>query len=440
MRNLNLTNRFFFCLGGIAAIFSAGFFYEPLITAGWITVMIFLALMIADIILLRLIKNPIEADRICAKSFSLSEPNRVTITIKNLHGIPLWIEVIDELPVQLQRRDLIFRLKADPGQTKKIDYDIRPVQRGEYHFGNLIVFLSSVMRLTDRRVIFPFQLMVPVYPSILQMQRFELRTMDRIARMQGVKKLRKIGHSYEFETIKNYVKGDDHRAINWKATGRLNQLMVNLFQDEKSQNVYSVIDKSRSMKLPFNNLSLMDYAINTSLVISYTAIQRYDRAGLITFADTIGSIVKADNKSGQMHRIIETLYSQEERNAEASFEVLFQAVNAIIRVRSLIFLYTNFESIYSAQRALDLLRRINSRHLLVVVFFENTEMEEYSRNAAVNIREIYSTTIARKFVAEKHQIAAMLSSHRIQVITTSPEDLTINSINKYLELKSRGLI
>ncbi|MEZ5054237.1 MAG: DUF58 domain-containing protein [Chitinophagales bacterium] len=95
--------------------------------------------------------------------------------------------------------------------------------------------------------------------------------------------MRKIGHSYEFEQIKNYTSGDDIRSINWKATGRRNQLMINQYGDEKSQQIYSILDKSRAMNMPFNGLSLLDYAINTTLVISNTALHKDDKAGLLTF-------------------------------------------------------------------------------------------------------------------------------------------------------------
>ena len=97
--------------------------------------------------------------------------------------------------------------------------------------------------------------------------------------------MRRIGHSYEFEQIKNYVRGDDYRSINWKATSRRGHLMVNQYEDERAQQVYNIIDKSRSMKMPFNGMSLLDYAINTSLVISNVALQKHDRAGLMTFSD-----------------------------------------------------------------------------------------------------------------------------------------------------------
>jgi uncharacterized protein (DUF58 family) len=279
-----------------------------------------------------------------------------------------------------------------------------------------------------------------VYPSIYQMKRFSLMAVARIATMRGVKKIRRLGSSYEFDQIRNYVKGDDFRNVNWKATSRKNELMVNQYEDERSQQIFSVIDKGRSMQMPFNGMSLMDYAINTSLVISSVALQKHDKAGLMTFSDKIGATVKADAGPKQLNTVIQTLYKEKARNFEANFELLYTATKQFIRRRSLMFLYTNFESYSAMVRVLPLLRRINSSHLLVVVFFENTEIVDYSHQEAHTTEDIYYKTIASKFVEEKHRIVQELRQYGIQVILTRPEDLSINSVNKYLEMKSRGLI
>lgn len=440
MRNINITNRLFLAMGILAVLFAAGFFYHPLITLAGILSGVLLALLIADVMLLLLFANPLQVNRTIEKLLSLSDENRVLISVKNTINKRLRIELIDELPQQLQIRDQAFTFDLKPGSGKTIEYYIRPTTRGEYHFGNILAYVTTPLQLANRRLSFPCQQMVPVYPSVIQMRNFELRSLQRTATQYGMKKIRKIGHSYEFDTIKNYVPGDDYRSVNWRATGRANQLMVNLFEDEKSQNVYSLIDTSRAMQLPFNGLSLLDYSVNAGLVISNTALQKHDKAGLITFDNKIRKVLKSDNRTMQLHHILESLYNVQGSREDANFELLYRAVSNLVRGRSLLFLFTNFESTYSAERALDLLRRINKDHLLVVVIFENRELEEFSRQPAGELREVYTTTIAARLIAEKYRIAALLNAHRIQTIVTQPEQLTIQAINKYLELKARGLI
>ncbi|MDW7692384.1 DUF58 domain-containing protein [Flammeovirgaceae bacterium SG7u.111] len=439
-KNLYLPNRFFYVYSVIFGLLASSFaipFMLPFAQTALVIGIIFTA---SDCFILFNGNAKISAERSIPDLLSLGDENPIKISITNNSGLTLSLMVIDELPYQLQERDFFFGLALKNGESQTLSYKIRPTRRGEYHFNKLNVYSTSVLGLVRRRHPFKAHQMVPVFPSVLQMKKYELFAFSSISRYQGIKKIRRLGHNYEFEQIKNYVRGDDYRSINWKASGRRGELMVNQYQDERAQQVYSVIDKSRAMRLPFNELTLLDYSINTSLMISNVALHKHDKAGLITFSDKIGAILKADYKKGQLHKILQTLYNQEERNLESNYELLYYAIRNTIKGRSLLFLYSNFESIYAAERALPILRKLNKLHLLVIVFFENSEIEEYGQEEAKDLEEIYLRTIAQKFTAEKTQILQTFNQYGIQTILTKPQDLSINTLNKYLELKSRGLI
>ena len=194
------------------------------------------------------------------------------------------------------------------------------------------------------------------------------------------------------------------------------------------------------MRMPFGGMSLLDYAINTSLVISNIALRKQDKAGLITFSDKMDTILPAERNRMQLRKILELLYKQKENQHEANFELMYTTVRNTVKGRSLLFLYTNFESQYAMERVLPILRKLNRLHLLVVVFFENTEIEEFGKQQTESIRDIYVQTIAQKYSAEKHQIIQQLRQYGIQSILTDPKELYVQTINKYLELKARGMI
>lgn len=440
LKGLYFSNRFFYAFAGIILFFVLSFIFEMLFPVSQAMMVIVLAVTVADILLLFNPYVSVDSRRTVPKVFSLGSINHIRIYIENKSGLTLYGNVIDEIPGQFQQRNFSMQVVLPPREEKVLKYDLRPVTRGEYDFGKLNIFVRSIIGLVERRIAGRVEKEVPVYPSILEMREFELKTIARISRFHGIKKMRKLGHSYEFEQIKNYVQGDDFRSINWKATGRKSTIMVNQYEDEKAQQVYSVIDNSRSMRMPFNRLSLLDYSINTSLVISNIALRKQDKAGLITFSDKTGVTVKAERSLSQIRLILEALYKEQERAYEANYERLYLTIRNFIKGRSLLFLYTNFESYYALERVLPLLRRINRMHLLVVIFFENTEVADYLRQDAGNVEEIYHQTIAHKFVLEKQQIVQQLRQYGIQSVLTRPEDLSINSINKYLELKSRGMI
>lgn len=440
MKAIFLTNRFFLLFSLIIGLFICSFLLPWLLPVVQTALVLALILTLLDGMLLFNQSIKLSVRRKMAKVLSLGDKNEVKLIIKNRSSRQLFVEVIDELPLQLQIRDFKKSILLPGEQEETITYKITPTERGEYQFGAVNLFLSTSIGLVQRRYRRDIVQDVPVYPSILQMKNFELRAFDRVTNQKGIKKMRRLGHSYEFEQIKNYVQGDDFRSINWKASSRRSQLMVNQFQDERAQQVYCVIDKSRSMKMPFNNLSLMDYAINTSLVMSNIALQKHDKAGLLTFSDKIGTTIKAERKANQLNKILAALYKEKERPLEANFELLYHSARKLIKGRSLLMLYTNFESSYALERALPILRRINNLHLLVVVFFENTEMREFTEKKVETTEDIYLQTIAQKFLSEKGQMVYKLRQYGIQSILTKPEELSVNTVNKYLELKSRGLI
>lgn len=438
--NLFLPTRFFLLLGGLIVCFALGFPIPVLYIAAKVGLVVFLGLLFLDAYLLFSNRTEVKIRRRLPRLFGLGDDNLVRIELTNLSPIPLNLSLIDELPVQLQIRDFRKHLHLEAGEKKEVLYHVHPVERGAYEFGAVLAYLSTVIGLLERRYRHDYPMSVPVYPSIAQMKQYELRAFDRISHFQGIKKLRRIGHSYEFEQIKNYVRGDDYRSINWKATGRRGNLMVNQYEDERAQQVYSVIDKSRNMRMPFAGLSLMDYAINTCLAVSNIALKKHDRAGLITFSDKIGATIKADSKATQLNKILTALYREDQRPLEANYELLYHAARKLINGRSLILFFTNFESAYALERVLPLLRRINNLHLLVVIFFENTEIRDFAEREVETLEGIYHQAIAQKFLTEKSQMVQKLQQFGIQTVLTRPEELSINTINKYLELKSKGLI
>jgi uncharacterized protein (DUF58 family) len=180
--------------------------------------------------------------------------------------------------------------------------------------------------------------------------------------------------------------------------------------------------------------------VNASLVISNIVLGKQDKAGLITFAEAPKSLVKAERGKLQLKKIIEALYREREGTVEANYESMYMAVKKFVNGRCLLFLYTNFESMYALHRVLPQLRRLNDQHLLVVIFFENTEIKTSTASDVKNVEDIYAETTAEDYILTKVQLAQELKQHGIMSILTTPEQLTVSAINKYLELKSRGMI
>ncbi|MFW0714914.1 DUF58 domain-containing protein [Pedobacter sp. N23S346] len=438
--NLFLTDRLFAALGLCILLFLLKFFFSWLGEIPEIAFGVILIFLLIDLFILYRNVEGIEAKRLTSKRLSNGDENPIEIELRNKYGFTVNVRVIDEIPFQFQLRDKDFRLSLQSGAIKSIHYNLRPTKRGEYDFGFIRVFIGSPIGLVTRRYNFDGAKVLPVYPSFINLGKYELMAVSRYLTEFGIKKIRKIGQSTEFDQIKNYVGGDDIRTINWKATARKSALMVNNYTDERSQNIYCIIDKSRVMRMPFEGLSLLDYAINASVALSKVAMLKEDKAGLITLSETIGAIVPADRKAGQLGTIMNVLYKEKTRYLESNLELLYSSVRAVIKQRGLLVFFTNFESLSALQRQLPYLKRISKYHLLLVVFFENTELKSLSSAPAKDVEGIYHKTTAEKFIYEKKLMVKELNKHGILSVLTPPQKLTVNVINQYLALKAQQRI
>ena len=272
--------------------------------------------------------------------------------------------------------------------------------------------MSTLLGLVQRRYTCCEPQDVKVYPSYMMLRQYELLAMSNNLTEMGIKRIRRIGNNTDFEQIKDYIVGDDYRTINWRATARRHQLMVNVYQDERSQQVFSVIDKGRMMQQAFQEMTLLDYAINAALVLSYVTINKQDKAGLVTFADQFGTFVAPSKQEGQMQTIQEALYAEQTQFGDS------------------------FTSMASMRRQLQYLRQLNMRHRLLVVFFEDEELSQFiahhsqfatdsnhishlSSFNSPSTESVYQHVIAEKFAYEQRLIVQTLRQYGIQSLLTT---------------------
>ncbi|MDR2840542.1 MAG: DUF58 domain-containing protein [Paludibacter sp.] len=435
-----LTKRFYIAALATIALLILGYLFPFVFVVGQVVMLLLLALSIVEFFLLWRQKKPVDAERYCAERFSNGDDNEVNIEVESFFPFAVNMEIIDEIPVVFQRRDVLFKLKLAAGGKEIIRYKLRPVKRGIYDFGKIILYATTKIGLISRRIRCGKALDVTVYPSYVMLNKYEFMAIHNNLDELGIKKIRRIGYNTDFESIKEYTQGDDFRSINWKASARRHFPMVNVYEDERSQQIYSIIDKGRIMQHAFRGMTLLDYAINASLVLSYVAIIKEDKAGLATFSNNFETFVSASKQNGQMQRILESLYHQRTDFGESDYSSLYVNLNKHINKRSLLIIYTNFDTIKGIDRQLEYLRKLTRQHVVLVVFFEDSEMKDFADKAPLNIEGYYQQTIAEKFISDKQRVVLKLKQYGIYSLLTAPENLSVNIINKYLELKARGTI
>lgn len=456
-----LSRRFYIALCVVVLVLASGYLWSPMFLVGRLLLLLFVVAVLTDAILLWVhirsqkagenqepaaSSQQLLAFRQLPDRFSNGDENVVRIRVENNYRFPVRVEVIDEIPFVFQRRDVSFEAYIPQAEAKTIRYSLRPTHRGVYGFGRVRVFVASPIGLLRRRFTCCEAHDVKVYPSFLMLHQYELLAISNNLTEMGIKRIRRVGHHTDFEQIKDYVTGDDFRTINWKASARRSKLMVNVYQDERSQQIYNVIDKGRVMQQAFRGMTLLDYSINASLVLSYVAMYKEDRAGLATFSNDFDTFVPASRRPGHMQTLLETLYAQQTEFGETDYSALVANLNKHVTKRSLVVLYTNFTGLVSMQRQLPYLQQLNKRHRLLVVFFEDEELKEYisTHHAPLtthrSTESYYRQVMADRFVYEQRLIVSTLRQHGILSLLTTPQNLSVDVINRYLEMKSRQQI
>ena len=429
-----LTPRFYLVLMAVVVVMATGFAWSPLLALGQALLCLLALCAVAETAVLYG-RRAVSAVRTCPERLSNGDDNEVDIRVESAYPFATQITVVDELPFVFQRRDVAFALRLGAGAGATVTYTLRPVQRGVYGFGHIRVFATTAIGLVQRRYTCGVPQDVKVYPAYQQLRHYELLAISNRLQDMGIKRIRRAGHHTEFEQIKEYVAGDEFRAINWKASARRHQFMVNVFQTERSQQVFCVIDKGRVMQRAFAGMTLLDYAVNASLVLSYVAIHRADLAGLITFNERMDTLVAPSRRPAQMEHILESLYAVHTDFGETDYSALVTGVEKRVSKRSLLILFTNFTDGQSLDRQLAYLCQVARHHRLLVVYFENSALHDYLGTRPHSTEDYYIHVVAQQMERSQQLIMSRLTQRGILSLRTTPDRLSVDVINKYLEIK-----
>lgn len=439
LKQIYIGSLFFYVFFGAVILMALSFVWPIMMIVGLIVVLSLLLLTFVDLFLVLSIKGVV-VNRELSQRFDLNEKHIIKLNVENNSPQPVFLRIFEYAPVEVQARNLYFNLQLLPGSKKELSYTFTPKNRGVFSFGDIHFYLRSILNLVQRKVIVQLAEEISVYPSITAMKKMEFEVFTHQSPSQGIKKVRRIGHNSEFEQIKNYVQGDEVKTINWKATSKRHELMVNQYQAEKSQAIYAVIDKSRSMKQDFDGMTLLDYAINSTLVFANIALKKGDKFGLISFSDKIDSLLAADSKVTHLRKVLDLLYNEKTSFLESNYEFLYQVLRKKVTSRATFILYTNFETEVAMRRVLPVLRQINQKHNLVVIFFENTELENLTLTNPETTRDVYMSQVAQDIINVRKRIAHELNRNGIQTVVSKPEKLSVATVNKYLLMKAKGLV
>lgn len=448
-----LRSRFFITLFAIAALAVLGLWLPLFYKLALLAVVVFCVACFVDMVVLTMTR--VTGDRRVSQKLDLGEKNRVTIRLTVEKGRMKHCYAIDEMPMELRSETEHLEFCHDDDGSLIAKYSVFPVRRGAYKLGRVLVFGSFLGFVERRFVLVEKGRGVDVYPAFSRLREKEQQARSLQVAEYGSHKRQIPANQTEFQDIREYVPGDDIRTVNWKATARAGRTMVNNYEDERSQHIYNIIDCGRTMHRTFGGVTLQDYAINASLLLSYTALHTEgDNVGLFSYGSTGIDYLPSRSGEVQLNNILKQLYSLETEYGEGDLEELCLILDRKVQRRSLVCLYTDYTTLTALERQICFLQRISRRHCLVVVMFLDRELENLSErknwvsdgfegvnghngNGKTEVSDFVERSLAKDLLQQKLSIVDRLQQNGIQCVLTYPENLSFSIVRKYMELKAK---
>lgn len=328
-------------------------------------------------------------------------------------------------------------LALGAGQQLEVRYLLTPLRRGDYEFGDIAVRAQSRLGLATLCADWPAAEPLPVYPNVKSVSQLGVATRFRELQRLGLKQVRREGGGGEFAKLRDYVEGDAYRDINWRATARRRRPVTQVYESERSQNVILCIDTGRLMAARMGTLSKLDYAINSALLLAYTALAGGDRVGLVVFADEVRSFVPPGKGRGHYRLILQTLYGIEPELCHVDYKAMVTYLLARVRRRSLVALFTDLHDEANSRPLVDYTRFLLPRHLPLCITLSDKDLGRMSTQWPGDEDALFDRAVATELLRERELLKNELLRLGAQVIDRPADRIAIDTINRYVELKRR---
>jgi uncharacterized protein (DUF58 family) len=386
--------------------------------------------------------------RIHDNKLSLGVNNPVEIRIESRALRPFALTALDEPPVDFAISGEITQIVTLlPRETVGLHYGVRPIQRGDYQFGDVNLRWTGALGLFVRQAVVLAKASVKVYPNIYEIRRFELLARrDQLAEM-GLHNVRLRGEGTAFESLRDYTPDDPYRSINWKATARRGKPISMEYEPERSQRVVILLDVGRMMRSTIRvadgsgvwNMAKVDFVINSVLLLSYVASTRGDQVGLLVFADRVKQFVPPAPGSGHFQMLLEAMYALTSEPVEADYGRAVSYLKAHLKKRSLVVMFTDLSGARASETLLLHLPRLIPQHVPLLVTTRDPVLDEEAGQAPTSSEAVYRRAVAEGLIDERRLLLDRLRRQGIFTLDVDAAHLSIDVVNRYLALKRRAL-
>lgn len=370
----------------------------------------------------------------------LGTDNGVELLVTNRSRRAVVVRLRDTPPAAFGTSTLFFEGVIGVAASGSFLYTTRPTSRGLFAFGGVTLRWRTPLGLLWRQRSLPLVREVAVYPNLLEVQKYDLLARKGLLREMGLRSARNLGRGTEFESLRDYQPDDDYRRINWKATARRHRPVTTMFETERSQRLIVMLDLGRMMLTRVGELTRLDSAINTALLLCYVALARGDRVGLLSFADGIHAYTPPRRGRPHFYRIMEQLYSVRAQPVESDYAAAFTRLRLDLRGRALITLFTDLSDQDVAAIIARHMKTLARHHLPLCVTLSDPATLSWAEVIPESTSELYGKVVAGRLLEERATLLDGLQRSGVLTVDVPANQLTPATINRYLELKERALL
>jgi uncharacterized protein (DUF58 family) len=378
-------------------------------------------------------------ERDMEERFAMGAENEVTIRVANRSRRKAAFIVKDEYPPQMELvtpREAQLTIPA--GRSRAWRYSLLPTARGKYNFGNTVLRFRTPLGLLWRQTSYPTSSDVKVYPDIREARKHEIYAHRNRRPEPGLRRMRVRGQGREFESLREFVIGDEIRHISWAATARRGKVITRQYTIERSQNIVVLLDTGRLMTARIGKLTKLDHAVNATLSIAYVAAAGGDNVGLVAFSRRVVSYLPPRRGRDQINLLMEALYSLEPQMIEPSYKRAFNFFGANCKRRSLVVILTDLVDRDASAELLAHTSQLIPRHLPLIITIGDTDLRELVRATPAAAGDVYRQAVAEEILRQREE-ALMRIRHAGGLALDVPAGrLSLELVNKYLEVKERG--
>lgn len=380
-------------------------------------------------------------ERVGEANLSIYEKEEIRFSVYNKGNHKLKVELKDEIP------DLYFKVEEKlvsgsvaAHEKKEFVYYAVPQKRGAFSFKNVYVRYESKYKLCMKSFKLNLEREYKVYPNVKNLRKYRLTITNNRLLKEGQRSLKLLGKGTSFESLREYVPGDEYKKINWKATARGNKPIVNQYEPEKNQHIYMFVDSGRPMSYTVRGNKKLDLAINTALVLSDVVNQNGDKSALLVFNTEVNNLIAPGKGAGHRNKILEALYHIEHTNQTSNYEEAFYHFKKNERHRSVIFLFTDFETLEEAENMLKVLPLVSRNHLVVIVLIKSESLEKIAEQKLKNTEDLFNKGVALELLEERKKIINLLNRRGVFCMECEAEKVEFAAVNKYIQMKSKNQI